>query len=340
MRRNRMLMLLAVVASMALTAASALACDGSSTKVSGTFDKTGHFVLSGAWGPDGAPIANAKGIVLASFTTVDNLVVPAASLAGKQVCLFGNLDVTGKTMQVAGYQECPAGCKPGQCDMKGASAAAASAGAGAGCCAAKGASASAAGAGKCPAMASAASAGAGAGAGCCASKGASASSASAGHCPAMTSTMSAGGASHCPAMAGAAGAAGHCTAPQASAASAGAPGCCSKGAAASAASAPTCHGDAASAKTASATTTTENAAVNTVVYKVSGMHCEHCASKVQGAVTSLSLPNVTGCTVNLEKGQAVVTTKGDVDRQAIQKAITAAGFPAEISTAEATTTKS
>jgi copper chaperone CopZ len=70
------------------------------------------------------------------------------------------------------------------------------------------------------------------------------------------------------------------------------------------------------------------------------MHCEHCASKVQGAVTSLSLPNVTGCTVNLEKGQAVVTTKGDVDRQAIQKAITAAGFPAEISKEEATTTKS
>ena len=66
------------------------------------------------------------------------------------------------------------------------------------------------------------------------------------------------------------------------------------------------------------------------------MHCGDCASKVQGAVAALALPNVTDCSVNVEKGQAVVTTKGDVDRQAIQKAITAAGYPAELAPVEVT----
>ena len=136
--------------------------------------------------------------------------------------------------------------------------------------------------------------------------------------------MASEAAGHCPAMAGAAG---HCTAGTKTA-GAGAPNCCMGGA-------KTTTTTGAAAKTASATTT-ESTPVNAVVYHVTGMHCESCASKVRGAVAALSLPNVTGCTVSVEKGQAVVTTKGDVDQQAIQKAITAAGFPAEVSKEDAT----
>jgi copper chaperone CopZ len=70
-------------------------------------------------------------------------------------------------------------------------------------------------------------------------------------------------------------------------------------------------------------------AATMIVYNVSGMTCGGCATKVESAVTKLALPNVTGCTVDLENHRAVVSTTGDVDRTAIQNAITAAGFPAE-----------
>ncbi len=288
MRSNRTLPLLAGLAALVAAAAVALACSGSDTKVSGSFDSTGRFVLTGAWGKDGQPIANAKGMVLESFTTEDNLVIPASNLAGKAVCLWGDFDAAKHTMHVAGYKECAAG----SCETKGAMAQ--TAGGGASCCAAKGAKAQGA-------TAMAATAGAGS------------------SCAAKTDAATAGG-QHCASKA------------VAQTAGAGA-GCCAKDAAAKAASAgSSCTGDAAAAKAnrmASATPNADAAAASLVVYSVSGMTCGGCASKVESAVAKLALKNVAGCTVDLEKGQAIVTTTGDVDREAIQKAITAAGFPAQ-----------
>ena len=276
MRKVHTISLWAGLAALVLASSSALACQGQQTRVSGSFDATGHFVLTGAWDKDGAAIESAKGMTLASFTTAEDFAVPASSLAGKTVCLWGDLDVAHKTMDVAGYKECVAGsCDPASCSTKGASASAA----GAGHCAAKGASASAAGAGQ------------------CAAKGASASAASAGGCCASKGTASA------------------------ASASASAPSCGAAGNAAKSASAST----AAPAKTA--------AAASTLVYKVSGMTCGGCASKVQGAVAKMA--NVSGCTVDLDKAQAVVTTSGSVDTGEIQKAITDAGFPAQLAPAQA-----
>src|SRR5262245_43238008 len=220
MRPNRALSVFAALAVAVFAATSAFACgNDSANKVSGTFDKAGHFVLTGAWNQDGTPIANTTGLVLASYTVNKNIIMPASTLTGKQVCLFGNLDVANKTMNVDSYVECGAGACPA---------------AGAGCSAAKGASAAAAGAGHCPAMAgnAAASAGGGsctagaaktasAGEGCCAAKGASAAAA--------VSTAKT------PVAAAPAGAGSSC--------------CMAKGAAASAAGA-TCHGDATSTKAA------------------------------------------------------------------------------------------
>jgi len=275
----RTLSLLAGLAALVVATGSALACEGAAHKVSGTFDAAGRFVLSGAWGEDGTPVANAKGMVLESFTTAENLVIPASTMAGKQVCLFGSLDATHRTMSVAGYRECPAGA----CDAKSASACGASG------AAAKSASAAAAGAGSCAAKGASAKT---AGAGCVAAEGASVRTADA--------------------------------------KTAGADGCCAaKAAAAKSASASSCG---AGEKAAGG----KAAAASMLVYNVSGMTCGGCASKVESAVTKLAIPNVTGCTVDLEAHQATVTTTGDVDRDAIRNAITSAGFPAELAPVEAT----
>lgn len=283
MRLVRTLPLLAGVLALAL-GSTALACSGDQTKVSGTFDASGRFVLDGAWDAKGAAIANTKGMVLESFSTAENLVLPASTLAGKAVCLFGDLDAANKTMNVSGFKECGASCDPAACASKGASAAAA----GSAACGAKTAMQAAGGAH-------------------CATKGADAATASADHCAAK-------GAS-------------------AKTASAGSAGCCPSGAAAKTASAggASCESKGASAATASAKTAGDKeacASKATLVYSVSGMTCGGCASQVKSAVAKMA--NVGECTVDLEKAQAVVTTTGDVDAAAIGKAITAAGFPAEL----------
>jgi len=88
---------------------------------------------------------------------------------------------------------------------------------------------------------------------------------------------------------------------------------------------PSCHG--------------ENAAAAMVVYNVSGMTCGGCASKVEAAVANLKMDGVDGCTVDLEKGIAVVNVAEgkEIDSDALAKAITDAGFPAEMQKAEAET---
>jgi copper chaperone CopZ len=105
-----------------------------------------------------------------------------------------------------------------------------------------------------------------------------------------------------------------CTAKAASAdakvASSGA-GCCAAGA--QAASAGAGCSDAAKAANADAKVagsgsacSGEKAAAAMVVYNVSGMTCGGCATKVEAAVASLKMEGVDACTVDLEKGVAVV----------------------------------
>ena len=60
---------------------------------------------------------------------------------------------------------------------------------------------------------------------------------------------------------------------------------------------------------------------------VSGMHCDHCASRVQAALTKVE--GVKAATADLGKRQAVVTfAKGKVDTAKLVAAIDAAGFEA------------
>jgi copper chaperone CopZ len=158
-----------------------------------------------------------------------------------------------------------------------------------------------------------------AGAGCCAAKGAAAASAS-----------SAGAGSACAAKGAAASAAGagSACAGKAAAASAGAGHCVAKGTAASTAGAGSaCAGVAKSAEAKSVAAP----AANQVVFAVSGMTCGGCASKVQSAVKSLELTQVTNCEVDVTKATAVLTlAEGQkIDTEAVAKAITAAGFPAQ-----------
>jgi Cu+-exporting ATPase len=123
--------------------------------------------------------------------------------------------------------------------------------------------------------------------------------------------------------------AGCCAAKGAAASAAGAgSACAAKGATASAAGAgDACRGQAKSADAKSVAAP----AANQVVFVVSGMTCGGCASKVQSAVKSLELTQVTNCEVDVTKATAVLTlAEGQkIDTEAVAKAITAAGFPAK-----------
>ncbi len=56
--------------------------------------------------------------------------------------------------------------------------------------------------------------------------------------------------------------------------------------------------------------------------KIDGMHCEHCAAKVENALTSLD--GVKKVKVKLEKGLAKLD--GDVSDEAIRAAVSDVGF--------------
>lgn len=58
------------------------------------------------------------------------------------------------------------------------------------------------------------------------------------------------------------------------------------------------------------------------VIKIDGMHCEHCAAKVEGALSSLD--GVKKVKVKLEKGLAKLD--GDISDEAIRAAVSDAGF--------------
>lgn len=53
--------------------------------------------------------------------------------------------------------------------------------------------------------------------------------------------------------------------------------------------------------------------------KIEGMHCEHCAKKVEGALCNLE--NVKKAKVNLKKNQAEITLTKDIDNDLITKTI-------------------
>jgi len=62
-----------------------------------------------------------------------------------------------------------------------------------------------------------------------------------------------------------------------------------------------------------------------VTIPVSGMHCDHCVSRVKASLAKLG--GVKSVDVNLEKGQAVVAyEKGKVAPAKLAEAIEAAGF--------------
>ena len=60
------------------------------------------------------------------------------------------------------------------------------------------------------------------------------------------------------------------------------------------------------------------------IIHVEGMHCEHCASRVEKALCSIE--GVKSAKVNLEKKEAVVIAKGGVSEQDAKKAIEGIGF--------------
>ena len=66
----------------------------------------------------------------------------------------------------------------------------------------------------------------------------------------------------------------------------------------------------------------------TVTLKVDGMMCKMCAARVQKALEAVD--GVSKATVDLEGKCAMATVKEGVDRQSLVKAVTDAGYKAEI----------
>jgi copper chaperone CopZ len=72
-----------------------------------------------------------------------------------------------------------------------------------------------------------------------------------------------------------------------------------------------------------------------ITFRVTGMTCGGCASKVQAAVAALGIEGVEAVEVDVQGGTAVVRCKGKVCTKSLKSAITEAGFPAEIAGAVA-----
>ena len=62
----------------------------------------------------------------------------------------------------------------------------------------------------------------------------------------------------------------------------------------------------------------------TATYTVTGMTCEHCVASVKEEVGEID--GVTGVDVDLASGRLDVTSDGDVDRGAVEAAVTEAGY--------------
>ena len=61
-----------------------------------------------------------------------------------------------------------------------------------------------------------------------------------------------------------------------------------------------------------------------VVLKVEGMHCEHCALKVQDALKKID--GIKSVKINLNKQQAIITYKNDLSFDKIKEVIESVGY--------------
>lgn len=65
-----------------------------------------------------------------------------------------------------------------------------------------------------------------------------------------------------------------------------------------------------------------------IVLKVKDMSCQHCVARVEE--TLMAQPGVIAAKVDLDKGEAYVEAREDIFPQALSKAVTEAGYPAEV----------
>ena len=62
------------------------------------------------------------------------------------------------------------------------------------------------------------------------------------------------------------------------------------------------------------------------IIQITGMHCKHCAAAVEKALAAVE--GVRSAKVHLAKNSATVELEGKVADEALQQAVTAAGFQA------------
>jgi len=63
---------------------------------------------------------------------------------------------------------------------------------------------------------------------------------------------------------------------------------------------------------------------NKQIVKIDGMHCEHCASRVEGCISSI--PEVKKVKVNLNKKEAVITANEKIDLEKIKESLKETDF--------------
>jgi len=63
---------------------------------------------------------------------------------------------------------------------------------------------------------------------------------------------------------------------------------------------------------------------NKQIVKIEGMHCEHCASRVEGCISSI--PGVKKVKVNLNKKEAAITANENIDLEKIKESLKETDF--------------
>jgi copper chaperone len=64
--------------------------------------------------------------------------------------------------------------------------------------------------------------------------------------------------------------------------------------------------------------------MSTTKYRIDGMTCGHCVNSVKEAIGELD--GVTGVDVDLDTGEATVTSDGDLDAERVRAAVEEAGY--------------
>ena len=303
----------------------ASACEGTanSVKATGSFNEAGHFVLTSLVTEEGKVFNPDEGMVLTNVTAQDGVTLPAS--AGQTLYVTGDVDFDGGAIRIASYETtsiAPATVKASGsgCGAKSVSTNAEYASSS---CTGKSVqkavateSAYASSGSSCTKSASVKTASSG----CSSAKAASAQTASSG-----CSSAKAAGAEA--ALVSSGSGCGSAVSTSAKAPAGCDPAACAGKATKSVSADPT-------AVYLTGATKAAEAEYTQVVYNVSGMTCGGCASKVQKAVQKLEMDGIEAVDVSYEEGQAVVHVSEEVDKDVIQKAITATGFTAELAEAE------